>query len=698
MPKRGLITLAVIWAFLLFAPPFATQTQRMRAPLPSQNTLWFYPPLLSETELVQLTREHPENATLALAQFQLQTQNQVADDNYWRQFDALINRFPNNLSVRSAKLIKATGSGGLVRRTFEPAPPNMSRTDSEREASIRKNVAQRAILIEQARVGARQAPDNGFFPWIEAMALWNRDDEPALRALQNAARRTQFDDSLMANQRALIGWREKQGPLAWDEKLAGFNVVLLPHLAQLRTLQREVIWSGIARYQRGDKAGAYRRWRIALEAAGAMRRAYSHGPQAIYIGLLVGQALQEEVWNTVAKELNLPAHFNSNNPSKNWQLGAFQALARRDNQNAIAEFAARERADFQSKIINPGRTTIPEETVLGLNSTSTRLSFQLPWIEQRVFNLSLVAALGLAICWLLRRFSETEIGRVSAGQIAFFSALWLSLFLLAASTRIGPELQVFFGATGGENPTFLLPSIPASLGSMSLVWFGIALTPAVAIVLCYGQNARDDRRLQQQVLRDSRPASTTPIWLSVSLALAWISVELMLTLSFVVNRGSDATLIGVSCATMLILALGLTLLYNERFSRGDRQEGRLTILSAFCALLALLLANVFGIFDNAPTAIVVAFLLIGALVLLIYLGVKSTAWRSTFFRALTTALQTLGGVAAVCSVALLVASLAALPVRARQNRVVDDYIARGEIDWMRAQPKIRNAGATANEN
>ena len=694
MPKRGLIVLVLTWSVLLFAPIFRAQMRRMRAPLSSQNTPWPYPPLLNEMELARLTREHPADATLALAQFELQNRERVKDNNYWRQFDALVNRFPDALNVRSAKLIKAT-SGGLVRRTYEPLPPNLSRFDIERAEFLRKwqNAAQRAILVEQARVGARQAPDNGFFGWIEAMALWNRDDEPALRALQNAARRTQFDDGLMANQRALIRWREKQGPLAWDEKLASVYAVLLPHLAQLRTLQREVIWSGIARYRRGDKAGAYRRWRIALESAGAMRRAYSHGPQANYIGLLVGQALQEEVWNTVAKELNSPANFNAGNPPKNWQLGAFQALARRDDQNAIADFAARERADFQSKIINPGRTMTAYETALGVSRTSTRLSFQLPWLEQRVFNFSVVAALGLAICWLLRRFSEAEIGRVSAGQIAFFGALWLGVLGLAAFTRIGPELQIFSDLSGIENSTFLLPWIPEILEKMSLVWLGIALTLACAIALCYWQNAREDWRLQKQVLRGSGHVGMAPIWLSISLSLTWILVALLLILSCAVNRSNDATLIGVSCALVLMLALGLTLLYNERFSRGDKQHGRLAILSAFCALFALLLASIFGVFDNDPIAIVIALLLLCALASLIYLAINSRDWRSTFMRALAIALQTLGGVAAVCAVAFLLASLAALPVRTRQNRIVDDYIKRGEIDWMRSQMQTRNASA-----
>lgn len=687
MPKRGLIVLIVVWSALLFMPAFAPQIQRMRAPLNSKSGHWPYPPMFNEAELARLTHEHPENANFALAQFRLQ--NEVVNDHYWRQFDTLVNRFPDNLSVRSAKLIKAT-SGGLVRQAFIPLIPNLSQFDIEREKFLREwqNAAQREILVEQARVGARQAPDNGFFPWIEAMALWNRDDESALRALQRTAQRTQFNDSLMANQRALIRWREKQGPLAWDEKLASAYAILLPHYAQMRALQREVVWSGIAHYRRGDKAGAYRRWRIALEAASTMRRAQSHGPQASYIGLLVGQELQKDVWNTVAQELNPSI---KNKASKDWQLGAFQELARRDGQGAIADFAARERANFQSKKINPSINMTAYDKSLGVGATSTRLSLQLPWLSRNIFWLSVAGSLGLLICLIWRRLSEQFFGSVAFSQIAFFGALWLGALALAAWVRVGPEAKMLYAMFSGDNTADApLSWLIEVFDKPALFWGAVTATGFISIALDYGQKVSEDRRLRNQVLRENK-AVPRPLVLPIITVVVW-SLSFCIAFLFLGPENSeDSALFQVTWGALTMLALILTLVQIERSATLNKWRLRLAFLSAVCALIAFGLAATFGLKDNFPAFVASSILTLCGLVILLYLGTTSPNWRPQFARATATALQTLGGVATVCALALLIASLAELPTRARQNRIVDDYIARGEIDWMRSQPEFREA-------
>ena len=568
MAKRGLIVLVLVWSVLLLAPMFRAQSSRMRAPL-SETKPWPYSPLFTEKQLAQLTREHPENATLALAQFQ--SQREVVDDKYWRQFDALINRFSDNSSVRSAKLIKAT-SGGLMRRTFEPLLPNTSGIDKQAEEYYRKwqNPSQRVILVEQARVGARQAPENGFFPWIEAMVLLNRDDEPALRALQNAARCTQFDDSLMANQRALILWREQQGPLAWDEKLASCYAVLLPHYAKLRELAREVTWSGIEHYRRGDKAGAYRRWRAISEASGAFRRAQSHGPQASLIGLFVAEAMERLVWGNVADELNPPAKVkNSGTPVEDAdaaksavRLRAFVELARRDGQNEIANYAIREDANFEGRRL--GRESINSLDKLGFESSIVRASLELPWLGRLIFWLSVAGALGLLVClvWRFRVGGARWFG-ASGAQIAFFSSLWLGVLALAFWGRTASQMQQFGGYNDDATPLSAPSLLYSFFDTSGIIWVYVAATLALSVVLCYRQNARETERLQRQVLPQNK-AATASAWLPKLSAFAWISVATSTIYWFAVADGTNAPFAFTVWLACALLALGLMFWRVER--------------------------------------------------------------------------------------------------------------------------------------
>ena len=689
MVKRSLIALVLVWSVLLLAPPFAPQTQRMRVPL-NESGLWPYPPLFSGQELKQLTREYPDNGTLALAQFR--SQNQTIDADYWRQLDALVARYPDNLALRRAKLVSANNLQ-LTTQIYAPQRLRDSRFKGIRESY---KPQQRAIVIEQARVGARQAPNDGFFPWMEAIALWDRDDEAALQALERAARTGDFDDGIMANQRALLSWQQKQKqyPLQWDEKLGTVYGALFPHYAQIKVLQNEVIWSGIEHYRRGDKAGAYRRWRIALEVAGALRRSHSHGPQAILLGIIIGESMQKEVWNTVAKELNLPTNFDKKKAPENWQLSAFQALARRDAQGALAQYAAREHADSQVKKINAPGVMDNYDAALGLSATSTRLSLQTPWIGRNVFWLSVVGSLCSLIFLAWRRLSERIGGEVSAAQIAFFGALWTGALALAAWGRVGPEMKTLssLSSAGG------VEAVPWNwlidfFDDAPLFWMAVTATLLSSIALCYWQKAREDRRLQQQILREGKPVPRSFAWWPVAVVLLWLLSFAAVTPLLSDGNNDNRELLSLIWFALTALALALTIVQVERSSTLDKSRRRLAILSAICALIPFGLGAFFDFGQSVPLFFAAAFLMLGALGILIYLGLTATGWRPLFAHALAVALQTMGGVAVVCSVAFLLASLAALPVRARQNRVVDDYIARGEVDWMRSQPEIINASA-----
>lgn len=686
MPKRGLIVLILVWSVLLFLPAFAPQARKTIQNLDGVNRSFYH----LRDDWAAIEKSHPDHAQLAF--LNLRAEGDPQKSAYWRDLDALVARFPDDLNLRRARLIESTRSGKLVRPIYSPLGPKADPlpTAADRKASQDwQNQAQRAAIVEAARLGEQQAPNDGFFAWMEALALWNRDDESALEALERAARASDFDDGVMANQRALLQLRNQQTPLDWEEKLALMSGALLPHYANLRVLAREVTWSGIAHYRRGDKAGAYRRWRIALEAGGAFRRAQSRGPQSILIGLFVAEATQRLVWQSVAAELDSSVKADDSNEAK---LRAFEALAKRDGQGDLAAYAVREYAGFEGQKLGKEFPQIIDK--LGTYSPIVQTSVEISWVGGRVFWLSIAGAFGLFVCLIWRwRVGGARWFGASAPQIAFFGALWLGALGLALWGRVASQLQLSQGLTDEPTAVSAASLLFDFFAQPWAIWLAIATTLALSIAFVYWGNIRETKQLQQQITPRANAATSRAAWLPKLISVAW-SLVLMGTLLWFMVSGNEtynllARAIWIGCC---LLALALTFWRVERGESSDKPRARWALIGAVCALATLGLAAQFGVDSNDIAFYIAATSLLLATAILIYLAANSRGWRATLPRALAVALQTLGGVAALCAVALLLASLAALPVRARQNRIVNDYIKRGEIDWMRSQMQIHKVG------
>ena len=685
MPKRGLIILVATW-LVLFLPAFRAQTRITLDDLGGANRSFY----AIRGDWSEIEKANPGNAQLAFFELQTQryqraSQSYQPNPQYWRDLDALVARFPNDLNLRRARLMESMHNGKLVRMIYA--------LDEDSDSSLIRNPPdseQRAAIAATARAGEKQAPDDGFFPWVEAMALWNRDETPALQALERAAVTSDFNDGTLANARALLALREAQTPLQWDEKIALMSGILWPHYAIMRELAREVTWSGIEHYRRGDKAGAYRRWRAILRASGAFRRAQSHGPESTVIGLLVAEALEKLVWGDVAAELTpLAANKSPGVPDSRdsaavarAKLRAFVALARRDGQNDLATFCLRENASFEAQKLSSAISDNFDK--LGFDSPVTTASLQLPWVGRLVFWPSVAGGLGLLVClvWRFRVGGARWFG-ASAAQIAFFGALWVGALALAWWGRISYQMRQFGGLTGDATEVSAASALFNFFDNSGAIWTSMIATLALSIAFCYWQSSRETSRLQQQILPPA-DAATSGAWLPKISALAWITVVISTIAWFALGRDiATARALWIVCS---LLALGLSL---WRVERGDENKtrSRLALVGVTCGLITLGLAAQLSTRsnDNASYAAMISFLF--TLAILVYLAANSRGWRPLLPRALATALQTLGGVAAVCAAMFLLASLAALPVRARQNRIVDDYIARGEIDWMRSIKK-----------
>ena len=679
MPKRGLIALAIVWAVLLLVPAFKTQSRQM---VSSPFSSGFDPMDLSSKLISddEFKRAHPGDPQLAM--MDLHADGDPKSAQYWRDWDALAAKFPDDLNVRRARLIESARIGSkLVRPIYAAVSVGKMPTVADVAASESwQNAEQRAAMARAARVGAQQAPNDSFFPWMEAMALWNRDDEAALQALERAAKTSDFDDGVMANARAVVKLREEQYGAEGIGKLAIVAATLLPHYAPMRALAREVTASGVAHYRRGDKAGAYRRWRAMLRAGGAFRRGESHGPQSILIGLLVAQATQSVVWTNVARELNPPARVGGKTPTPAESLRAFEQLARRDGQGQLAAYAARESAAFEGRKLGINLDSVTD--MAGLTSPGSQAITQLPRTGGMVFWLSLVGVLSLTVCLIWRRRTGgARWYRASLAQIAFFGGLWAGLLTVLTWAYAAAQAQEFM-TTGNIDQLPLW--MRDAFNNWWLFWIAIAATLAISIALCYWQSAREKRRLQAQILPLDKSAPATSGLPVLALGIAWLAL-LLAMIYWAVFAGNDSesafmTLVGIAIALMMATTWAI-----ERGANPNKTRARLWLAGAICALMALGLNLQFGL-ENSDIAFYLAALdWLLALGISLYLAATSKVWRAGFGGALAVGLQTLGGVALVCSVALLLASLAALPIRARQNRVVDDYIARGEIDWLRAQ-------------
>ena len=684
MAKRGLIVLVVAWGVLLLAPMFRAQTRKMLGNLSGANQSF----CAVRDDWSEIKKANPANAQLAFQE--LQGRNYPRTPQYWRDLDVLVARFPDDLNLRRARLMESLRPGKLVRVTYwlekeYPAPAREERSNS------RPNSEQRAAMVAAARAGEQQAPDDGFFPWVQAMALWDRNEEPALRALERAAQTSDFDDGATANARALIALRETQTPLEADEKIAIMSGVILPHYAIMREMARQVTWSGIAHYRRGDKAGAYRRWRAILGASAAFRRAQSQGLQSIIIGMLVAEAMEKLIWGDVAEELNPPTKSKvagapdsrDNDAAKAARLRAFVELARRDGQNDLANSALRESASFEGRQMS--RAISQNFGRLGFESPIELASLEVPWVGRQVFWLSIAGGLALLIC-LVWRFGVggAHWFGASGAQIAFFGALWLSALALAWWGRIGYQLRQFTGSTGEATEVSAASLLLTFFENSGAIWPAIAATLVLSIAFCYWQSARETSRLQAQILPQSK-AATAGGWRPKLTVFVWIAVALSTVYLFAVGSGTRASVALALWSACAILTLVLSLVRIERGETQNKTRSRLALVGAICGLISLGLSAQFGVSSDNGALYVAAISSLFALAILVFLAVNARDWRPQFARALAVALQTLGGVAAGCAVVFLLTSLAALPVRARQNRVVDDYIARGEIDWMRSQ-------------
>ena len=690
---RGPLLFVLVWTILWSVPALRRQNERaLQSGLGASQPVYF-----DFARVQRLYASAPGDPFVAAQNLQRTAPWQSNDlgerARFFRDYDALIARFPARLDLRRQRLTRATNRGIVVTK-YAPLPPQ---SGAQNPSGLDAN-GLRAV-VKAARAGAVLAPDDGFFPWMEAMALWGlgREDD-SLAALARAGRCARWNDGVMDEARQNIAFQESRGPLEWQQKLDIVAAQLLPHFSQMRTLVREVTWSGVALYRAGDRAQAWRRWEIALRAGGAFRRAQMSGPNAGAIGLLVGEALEITVWGTVAREIGgateQPANSTQISRAQGQERNArdvavFENLARREAQSQLATWSAREFGAITARRADP-RMQFRLET-LPWERPSASWTLQIDWVGARVGALAIVGAL----CWLLgralgrgQRPEKLESATLIWAQAAFWAALWIGAALLAVKAGIGAgDYITFIALSGYDDPA--LSRAAQSFANGAFWWLAGATIVGVPLSLWLGALRREARA--QAV---SRRAARRPNWGQIAeVAVGTLLGALTLALMAVADNADDPSgelgVLWLSWSGCALVWLGLAA--RPRAEENATRWPRVLLSGALiCALLAgALVAGVarWVWWDSRFLAWGVA----GALSLVLF-GVGARRLRAAQGRpllwgaSLLASGRVLGGVSLAVSLAYLVVSLALLPVKAEMSRRADDYVARGEVDWMRAQP------------
>ncbi len=112
-------------------------------------------------------------------------------------------------------------------------------------------------VLQLAREGEQVDPQNGFFPMVQAVALFElRRDAEALRALQRAARLPRWNDhatieaiALRKAGRQILEYSGADMDYAWSAQ------ILLPHYSSLRAMGRLNVALAVQRERQGDLKG-----------------------------------------------------------------------------------------------------------------------------------------------------------------------------------------------------------------------------------------------------------------------------------------------------------------------------------------------------------------------------------------------------------------------------------------------------------
>jgi hypothetical protein len=627
-------------------------------------------------------------------------------DQFFREYDALIAKNPERLDLWRNRLRLST-SGPLLN---EPNTLKYSRLEAERKKipfrdkpnQLWMDPKQLKLLVKQARSAQKLAPEEGFFPFIESMAsLGLGREEEGFEALERAGKCSAINDGAMDEIRAILAVWEKQHAQDWDEKLLVSWTMLFPHMSGMRSAVREMVYSGIDQYQKGNKAAAWRRWKAALAVGHRLRLSNLQGPDATYIGRLVGESMEMLVWEAIAKTLRpdevakrmkgvrliSPREKTDLLTKNNAQI--FESFALQNGQRELALWSHRE---YQT-IAEQKRSNFevwdsdPFARILGYKTPIAVATVQVRWFGAHAFWLACCGVLGYVVSLLATRGGKDPWAARSTvwNLSAFFLMLWIGLVAWAVVGGVG--LDSYLTLLSLQSDDSHSPNWPlANANANENFWWFLFFTALATMLLNAWGNYRRRYRAGE------RKKSTFP-FAQLSLAILWISVLFLTSLIwgdwFSFHETSEFSPFSASLLGLWLLTIVAVLLLTWRTQKSVA-PGQSTLMKYAWGTAAWLLISV--VLTSQSNEF---FKFYGALA-----GLAGVLWvlfnlreifrnRILFSVHLRIGLEVCGRVLANLALGLsllyFLVSVALLPAHNQMNQKVDNYLQMGEVDWLKAQ-------------
>jgi hypothetical protein len=628
MPRRlslaGLILMVVIWSGVLLTPKLRLllRSQLHAQPL-SQWVLSFLP--LDETPLKTLAQRHPNDPRILAAQIEDLSDADLSEDyrkQQLREYDALIEKFPREKWLIQNRL-RLSVLGGLAIDTGEMQAQSMRDTHS--------NYSRAEILqaLKMAERGARLDPQNSFYDWMRAIFLFAlHRDEAALRALQQGARKTNYDDGVLRDMQIRDAVRTLQSPQLWEDRVSVNSAFLLPHYAKMRRANLAAIWQGTLAERAGNHARALEIYGAQMKLSQMMWR---HATPLI--GTLVARAMADEVWNSPPRKQErkdvLPPGASSAQKLLQHVEG-FADYARAYGRGDLAKEALRDARLFHSD--DNQRDAYFETAGMGTSYELLRYLVSLQWFNSLLARAVIWSTLA---CLLLGGALLLVPGRAHRIQVAVLDVASSVAFVIVPCLVpiFGIYLAVFYAPAKENIWVFMLPmQLEVSVGNygpllpLTNTYFGVMPLALSGFYCCLVLLWRARRSIPMPAEDDLELQRAGRILFGIGMVLLLIAMTVWFW-NFIATQNLPDVIALLGLAAPLFFVMWV--LYRLRRN---------------------------GLKARSANSMIYFF-----------------AWcRST-----------LGALAVLGSITYFICALAALPVRREANAQFDDYLRRGETALVR---------------
>lgn len=578
---------------------------------------------------------------------------------YFAKYDELERRFPDSNAVRAQRL-RDTTSGWLIKNEGPPAKDQKSSP----ERGVWLNRPELEASLRTAQEGARHEPNNGFYPWMQAMLCFSLDrPDEAIRALDRAGRCTKWSDDTFNTAARRIELRRRVEPVGWEASSIELWSLLLPHLAPMRSTARAATGQMRLARQRGDEARALEIAGILQRAGGVMVRS-----QDSLISSLVGTAVCVIAWKATTEDLPAPTKPTSNQEIRRQYLERFVVYALAHGRADLGEEAQH---IFNGQDIHQ-LSALYNQPNSELLTKYGNIIFSTFWLNSWILHLALAGSLVWFVTWLLTRTKQK-------GDAARGVTLLYAFFCSGATAAILGFLTPWSmtAATNfiGEETPPIPPAIAMLQNFLPYVLIALWLLPLMGNTFLRSSSvARPELTLNRRKIEWQRLLSMG-LWCLPGALLLWVRAY---SYSFMGSLEALSPLI-TAIAVALVVASACWMAWSSKEHLALRV---LTYMACWMGLLSFILVAVGkeDPFYGRNLGVLALLLAIGACVVGSRMGQRS-ALQDFFYRTrLTAAVLALNATLGYAGVTLW-----SVPVERKAQMLLQHELRVGETAFLREQ-------------